>query len=118
MYLPRSWLEEDEIRPFLSYPCTMLGMDFPSPPEWAKKAACQIAADPDIFFPIRGGSSKAARAICATCSERTPCLTYCMSNNETFGIWGGTSDRDRRVLRRIKARAVGKGTAPAGSPWP
>ena len=56
--------------------------------------------DPEIFFPERGGSSKAARAVCNQCPVRAQCLEYALNNKEQFGIWGGTSERERRRLRR------------------
>jgi WhiB family redox-sensing transcriptional regulator len=60
-----------------------------------------VEVDPEIFFPERGGSSKAARAVCSECSVRQECLLYALANREQFGIWGGTSERERRRLRRL-----------------
>jgi WhiB family redox-sensing transcriptional regulator len=76
-------------------------------PAWVTRGACDVVADPEIFWPERGGSSKAARAVCAQCSERIPCLTWALDNSETFGIWGGTTDRERRALRQAMARGGG-----------
>lgn len=67
---------------------------------WQTKAAC-LEVDPEIFFPERGGSSKAARAVCGHCDVRMECLRYALRNREQFGIWGGTSERERRKLRRL-----------------
>jgi WhiB family redox-sensing transcriptional regulator len=69
------------------------------PVEWQTHALC-TQVDPEIFFPERGGSSKAARSVCAQCDVRTQCLEYALNNKEQFGIWGGTSERERRRLRR------------------
>lgn len=69
------------------------------PVEWQGKARC-AEADPEIFFPERGGSSKAARAVCGGCDVRAQCLEYALNNKEQFGIWGGTSERERRRLRK------------------
>ncbi|MBA2311463.1 MAG: WhiB family transcriptional regulator [Actinobacteria bacterium] len=69
------------------------------PVEWQGKARC-AEADPEIFFPERGGSSKAARAVCDGCDVRAQCLEYALNNKEQFGIWGGTSERERRRLRK------------------
>ena len=69
------------------------------PVEWQTHARC-TEVDPEIFFPERGGSSKAARAVCADCSVRAQCLEYALNNKEQFGIWGGTSERERRRLRK------------------
>jgi WhiB family transcriptional regulator, redox-sensing transcriptional regulator len=67
---------------------------------WQAMARC-VEVDPEIFFPERGGSSKAARAVCSECSVRQECLLYALANREQFGIWGGTSERERRRLRRM-----------------
>lgn len=69
---------------------------------WQAQANC-VGVDPDIFFPERGASTKEAKAICAACSVREDCLEYALANGEKFGIWGGTSERERRRLRRARA---------------
>lgn len=71
--------------------------------EWKQHAAC-AGVDPEIFYPEHGGSSRPARAICATCPVREPCLRYALFNDSdafSFGVWGGTSPRERRELRRL-----------------
>ncbi|CAN5767451.1 N/A [soil metagenome] len=72
------------------------------PVEWQSDARC-AEVDPEIFFPERGGSSKSARSVCALCSVRLECLEYALNNKEQFGIWGGTSERERRRLRKDRA---------------
>lgn len=67
---------------------------------WQGKARC-LEVDPEIFFPERGGSSKSARAVCKQCEVRLECLRYALRNREQFGIWGGTSERERRKLRKL-----------------
>jgi WhiB family redox-sensing transcriptional regulator len=67
---------------------------------WQAKSRC-LEVDPEIFFPERGGSSKAARAVCLQCEVRIECLRYALANREQFGIWGGTSERERRKLRKL-----------------
>jgi WhiB family redox-sensing transcriptional regulator len=73
------------------------------PLDWQSHASC-TEVDPEIFFPERGGSSKAARAVCSGCQVRMQCLEYALNNKEQFGIWGGTSERERRRLRKERAR--------------
>ena len=68
---------------------------------WQAKARCH-EADPEIFFPERGGSSRAARAVCSNCPVLDECLRYALANREQFGIWGGTSERERRKLRKLR----------------
>jgi WhiB family redox-sensing transcriptional regulator len=74
-----------------------------APVDWQVEAKCAelpIRKSDAMFFPDRGGSSKAARAMCAGCPVRSECLEYALDNKEAFGIWGGTSERERRQLRR------------------
>ena len=58
--------------------------------------------DPDVFFPDRGESLSPAKAVCAECIVRDECLEYALDNGERFGVWGGTSERERRRLRRAR----------------
>jgi WhiB family redox-sensing transcriptional regulator len=72
-------------------------------PEWARDAACKDLEPEEAhayFFPQRGGSAKAGRALCKRCPVAAQCLELALTEGEAFGIWGGTSERQRRVLRR------------------
>jgi WhiB family redox-sensing transcriptional regulator len=76
---------------------------------WREAAACR-RTDPDLFFPV-GTTGMAlehiasAKAVCQECVSREPCLEFAMATNQDSGIWGGTSEEDRRALRRQRARA-------------
>ena len=72
------------------------------PLAWQEHALC-AQTDPEAFFPEKGGSTREAKAICASCEVRAECLEYALENDERFGIWGGMSERERR---RYKRRAV------------
>ena len=76
-------------------------------PEWSERSSCK-GVDPDLFFP-EGPSAALAQAkeICRGCPVRNPCLDYAIDNNERFGVWGGTSERERRRITRAR-RAQGK----------
>jgi WhiB family transcriptional regulator, redox-sensing transcriptional regulator len=67
---------------------------------WAGEAKC-LQAEPDTFFPEKGGSTREAKRICGGCQVRDECLEYALANDERFGIWGGLSERERRKLKRI-----------------
>lgn len=72
------------------------------PLAWQERALC-AQTDPEAFFPEKGGSTREAKAVCASCEVRAECLEYALENDERFGIWGGMSERERR---RYKRRAV------------
>lgn len=70
---------------------------------WRDYAACK-GADPQVFFVERGHANDIgkAKAICATCIVRPSCLKYALSLHErdAIGIWGGTTQEERRILKR------------------
>jgi WhiB family redox-sensing transcriptional regulator len=71
---------------------------------WREAAAC-CQADPELFFPIGSAGTGAAeiqraKAICAGCPVRRPCLTYALATSQQFGIWGGRDENERRLLHR------------------
>lgn len=76
--------------------------DLVSRPAWMAKAACRD--HPEVsFFPVRGESTGApAKAVCRSCSVRAECYAYAVEHEER-GIWGGTSERERRQLTRRSA---------------
>lgn len=71
----------------------------PAQPEWVEDAKC-LQAEPDTFFPEKGGSTRESKRICAMCTVSSECLEYALENDERFGIWGGKSERERRKLKR------------------
>jgi len=66
--------------------------------DWIDLAAC-ADEDPKLFFPPTGTSAEPAKRICARCPVRSECLEYALRHRERHGIWGATSDRDRRKVR-------------------
>lgn len=68
--------------------------------------------DPELFFPVevtQDGfyinhstyySEKTAKKICEECPYKIRCRDYALENPDLLGIWGGTSDGERKKLRR------------------
>ena len=69
------------------------------PLAWQERALC-AQTDPEAFFPEKGGSTREAKRVCASCEVRAECLEYALASDERFGIWGGLSERERRKLKR------------------
>lgn len=67
-------------------------------PDWHDHGACRNY-DPELFFPDIGVSGRAAKAVCASCPVLEQCRAEAEAKYEKFGIWGGTSERDRRKIR-------------------
>ncbi|GAA2653452.1 WhiB family transcriptional regulator [Nonomuraea recticatena] len=68
-------------------------------PPWWSLAAC-AGSDPDLFYPPHGAASPEAMRICRACPVRTECLIHCLLHGETYGIWGGTTEAERRKICR------------------
>lgn len=68
-------------------------------------AAC-AGVDPDLFFPGRGQSTSEAKQVCRNCACRVECLQYALDNHENVGVWGMTSERERRTIRRLRVQAI------------
>lgn len=72
--------------------------------DWRDRAACRDA-DPELFFPISelGPGARQlteAKAVCARCPVRERCLDYALDNGLDHGVFGGTTDTERRQLIR------------------
>jgi WhiB family redox-sensing transcriptional regulator len=72
---------------------------------WQDFANCR-GADPDLFFPERGASTRTAKGICRECSVQEDCLEFAIVSSEKFGIWGALSERERRKIRKERKIAV------------
>lgn len=57
---------------------------------------------PELFFPSDGVGVEAAKRVCERCPSKDPCLEYALANRIDHGVWGATSERQRR--RILKAR--------------
>jgi WhiB family redox-sensing transcriptional regulator len=72
--------------------------------DWRDNAACRDT-DPDLFFPV-GTTGPAidqiesAREVCRQCDAQMACLEFALATNQESGIWGGTSEEERRKLRK------------------
>jgi len=73
--------------------------------DWREEAACR-EADTAVFFPATDEEAAAAKAICAVCPVREPCLLFALSNREEQGVWGGLTEAERRRVRRRRAEAI------------
>jgi WhiB family transcriptional regulator, redox-sensing transcriptional regulator len=71
---------------------------------WQERAACR-GPQSVVFFPPhhverkdeRLSRERRAKAICAGCPVREPCLDYALTIREPHGIWGGLNEAERRL---------------------
>ena len=74
--------------------------------QWMAEGNCSSTA-PSTFFPSDGVGVDAARKICEGCPVKAPCLEYALHNRIDHGVWGGTSERERRrILRQRRQQAA------------
>jgi WhiB family redox-sensing transcriptional regulator len=79
---------------------------------WQAEAACR-GEDATLFFAPnyferRGEKDRReakAKAICARCPVRQPCLDYALRTRDPHGVWGGLNELERRqLLRQLQLR--------------
>lgn len=72
---------------------------------WQARAACR-GPQASVFYPPahqerkeeRLAREREAKAICAACPVRRPCLEYALRIREPHGIWGGLNEAERKQL--------------------
>lgn len=81
---------------------------------WQSRAACRDA-DPELFFfegdeqaPANAAQLEQARQVCSRCPVRVQCGEYALAAFEEHGVWGGMTERDRRLARRADQRAAAR----------
>ena len=84
---------------------------------WRRSALCRDS-NAELFFPI--GSTgialdmiEAAKDICEQCPAKDPCLEFALQTNQEAGIWGGSTEEERRLIRKMWAEEGEKVTAGA-----
>ncbi|WP_349307611.1 WhiB family transcriptional regulator [Rhodococcus sp. IEGM 1351] len=73
---------------------------------WMSRARC-LGTDTAMFFSPTGEGRKArerredaAKTLCAQCPVIDACRDHALTAGETYGVWGGTTEKDRRRGRR------------------
>lgn len=72
--------------------------------------------NPKDFFPGEAHDRKKEReqaiSVCkggdalGVCPCITECLEYALDNNEEFGVWGGTTEDERRRIKRMRRDSI------------
>ncbi len=72
--------------------------------DWRAAAACR-ETPPDLFFPVgtTGNATdqiESAKRVCNQCEAQKACLEFALATNQESGVWGGTTEDERRKLRK------------------
>jgi WhiB family transcriptional regulator, redox-sensing transcriptional regulator len=75
-------------------------------PAWFASARCSdgVGTFAELFFSEDLGDIARAKAICANCPAREPCLEVAVARHEPWGVWGGELVMNGRVLANRKRR--------------
>jgi WhiB family redox-sensing transcriptional regulator len=79
----------------------------PEGTDWHVEAACRDV-DPDLFFPVSASGASVpqieeAKQVCRRCPVCAACLRWALDRGENAGIWGGTTEDERRNVRLLRA---------------
>lgn len=74
---------------------------------WQDLGACK-GMDSELFFGPEQGEAQndryvreqAAKAVCKDCRVREKCLEYSLMSRQRYGIWGGLTEAERKLLLR------------------
>lgn len=73
--------------------------------DWFTKAVCR-GVNPEIFFPVEVNEARDAKIICGECPVKTECLEYALTNKEEYGVWGGATFRERKIMLKKRRREM------------
>ena len=72
--------------------------------DWRARSLCRDS-NPELFFPVGAtgialDQIEAAKEICEVCTVHHECLEFALATNQEAGVWGGTTEDERRKLRK------------------
>lgn len=75
--------------------------------DWSDLAACRGSEGSLFFSPEvterkddRVEREQLAKKLCASCPVREDCLEAALQRHESYGIWGGLNELERRAFQR------------------
>lgn len=87
-------------------------------PDWMEDAKCRGITATSLFYPDRSNDQvMTAKAVCKgtdgtpPCPVLQQCFDWAMQEEEKFGVWGGTSERERRRIKKTRLAAERKARA-------
>jgi len=85
--------------------------------DWRSNAACRDT-EPELFFPVgttgmATDQIESAKRVCMSCDAQKNCLEFALATNQESGVWGGTTEDERRKLRKQWLAARRRATSAA-----
>jgi WhiB family redox-sensing transcriptional regulator len=68
-------------------------------PEFPAAACKGLPVELFVIDDTRGGGGDEAKRVCWRCPEKEGCLDYALSEPSLVGVWGGTTVKERRLIR-------------------
>jgi WhiB family redox-sensing transcriptional regulator len=77
--------------------------------EWRQQGAC-LGMDPDTsFFSFEPEEIAFAKQIChQECPVREECLSWAITNNQNFGVWGGMDPDERFKIKKSRQQRASR----------
>ncbi|RSS52832.1 WhiB family transcriptional regulator [Streptomyces sp. WAC06614] len=72
--------------------------------QWQQRALCRSWGTGPFYHPAgergedREGRDALAKRICARCPVRRACLEHALRTRESYGVWGGLTEEERRAV--------------------
>jgi WhiB family redox-sensing transcriptional regulator len=75
----------------------------PGEPDWNSALCAQT--DPELFYADGMGGAVHyrtvdAKKVCTRCPLQTACLAWALDTEQSYGVWGGATEDERRLMRR------------------
>lgn len=68
-------------------------------PEWFRWASCANPQTTFFDFPENKQELQKSKSVCHSCPVRLECLAYALCVGIEDGVWGGTNQEQRKLLR-------------------
>jgi WhiB family redox-sensing transcriptional regulator len=65
--------------------------------DWAEDVPC-LNMTSEMYNPYQAAQLRATKKFCSNCDAKYDCLVMALVTEETFGVWGGTTEKDRAPL--------------------
>ena len=74
--------------------------------DWEEEVPCRKVGPRKMYPASNNQQAIVAKEVCSGCHARVPCLELALATSEYFGVWGGTTEKDRQsVIRSLSTMA-------------